>query len=207
MTSKLLKGKNVYNAAQDISDTWTSQELKVCEHALYILKIIGAETFIRDVPSFEVQYRDLSIEQYRDYIEKNEEDIREVINDYKTNVVKLGNAVTKAAFGIKLTETPTGFNVINMWVLNKHNGIWPYNKNNEEELKVLIPEVIVTRKDKIQMWAANKTKLIMPVICSKQDNHHASIVNDMQLLPPLQGINCVNVRIQAKGIVNIPYKR
>ena len=227
MTAQLQQGIRVYDAIQDIPDTWSSQEMRLCEHSLNILKIIGAETFIRDVPSFDVTYSELSIVQFKDYIAQNEDDLRVLVNNNIIKLDNLANTVTKKAFGIKLTETPTGFNVNNMWVINQHNGIWPYNKDKGEELQLFIPEVTITYKDKIQEWINSKTLTMLGSLelsklstqaeflqrlRSTQDADHA-LMNENQLLPCGWGNNrvrvvvpTVNVRKPAKAIVGLQYK-
>ena len=156
LTSNILRGVKTYDAVEDIEDTWTSQDLRLCEHSLNILKIIGADTFIRDIPRFDVEYGEFGMLQYKDYIIQNETDLRTLINDFKIKTDNLASKVTNKAFGIKITATPTGYTINNMWVLNRHNLVWPYNRDmtDREELVVLLLEP--TLESKVNIWLKEK---------------------------------------------------
>lgn len=154
LTAELLQGDKSYNVLEDMETTWTSQDLKLCEHSLNILKIIGAETFIRDIPRFDIQYVSFNINQYKDYISQNEKELRTLVNDFKIQVDNLASKVTNKAFGIKIIATPTGHTINSIWVMNQNNMIWPYNRDGEEELRVRPPDPTVD--DKAKTWINNK---------------------------------------------------
>jgi len=153
LTRNLLTGEEVYDVVKDMDNLWSNQEHMLCEHTINILKIIGAETFIRDVPSFDVEFREFTIAHLTEYVTKNAIYLRTLVNDFKTPMEKIINKVTSKAFGIKIRQTPTGYTVNNMWILNQHGLIWPYNKKNDgEELTPLA----VTADAKTLRWVNNK---------------------------------------------------
>jgi hypothetical protein len=75
-----------------------------------------------------------------EYINQNEKDIRDLVNDFDISIDNLASKVTNKAFGIKVKATPTGHSIENMWVLK--DSLWPYNWdfNDREELRILVPE-------------------------------------------------------------------
>jgi len=164
LTSELLQGTRTYNAIEDIELFWTERDIRLCEYSLMILKLIGAETFIRDVPRFEILYNEFNnIKRLKDYIVQNEGDIREIVNDFKISIDNLASKVTNKAFGIEFKITPFNYTVNNIWIKNPHNlmsgsydTLWPYNYdlNDKEELKVLIPEP--TLESKAKFWTIRK---------------------------------------------------
>ncbi|CAH6419932.1 Origin of replication binding protein [uncultured virus] len=131
-----------YDATDDIRVTNKAQTNNLCWHALNILKIIGAENYIRDVPRFDVNSGEFTISHLNDYIVQNEHQIRTIVNDFKTEIkdeinvendtetpnrilseplkkgtIKLASKVTNKAFGIKFKSDVLGYMINNMWIV------------------------------------------------------------------------------------------
>ena len=189
---------DIYDAFYDIHHTWTRQDLRLCEHALNILKVVGAETFIRDIHMFEVRSNEFDISHYKDYIVQNEKELRQLVNDHKISIENLGSKITNNAFGIKFAASPTGsYNIINKWILNQHNCVWPFNKDptDREELRILVPEPSgrfnsPTVSDKVTSWIKTKVPSIdivrgPPIGTSMSINKVLSPVTPMTKVTPV----------------------
>ncbi|CAH6419378.1 Origin of replication binding protein [uncultured virus] len=160
LTRQLQQANTIYNASEDIENFWTKLDIELCENALKILEIIGATEFIRNVPRFEIRYSEFNnVTKLKDYIDKKEKELRELVNDFKIKIDNLASKITNKAFGIKFKMTPSSFVIDNMWILNPHNlmvcgypALWPHNNdlNDREELRIFIPEPTIT--DKTKTW-------------------------------------------------------
>jgi DNA polymerase IIIc chi subunit len=157
LTNDILLSEETYNVYEDIAQFWTEREIMLCENALKILELIGAETFIRNIPRFDIPYNEFNLtNRLNDFIVLKEYHLRRLINDFKSNIDKLASKITKKAFGITFNTTVIGYIVINQWILNGKL-IWPYNwddYNDREELRILIPEPTISHKSKT--WINNK---------------------------------------------------
>lgn len=114
LTSNILLAEDTYNAYEDIAQFWTERYIEFCENALKILELIGAETFMRNVPRFDIPYNESN--KLQEYIVLKEKRLREFINDSKKKPIdidKLASKVTKKAFGITFKPTPTGCTITN----------------------------------------------------------------------------------------------
>ena len=193
VTIELQQGTTIYNAPEDIDQFWQERDIRLCENALKILETIGATEFLRPVPRFEIQYNE-SNTRLKDYIVKKEHELRGLVNDFKIKIENLASKVTNKAFGIKVLMTHSGYAIDNMWILNQHNLIWPYNWDltDKEELRVLIPEPTIT--DKATLWTYN-------VVMSKQ--------GQLPVTPPTKVTPVIipvpQVRKPARAIVNCEY--
>lgn len=131
---------NNYDVIDDIIDTNKAQTNNLCWHALNILKLIGAEEFIRPINRFAVQSTEHTIDHLNDYIRQNEKQLRDIIKvfDEKICDIKLGSKVTEKSFGIKFCITENGFIITNHWIKvdvgDEPYIIWPYNNTQRDEL-------------------------------------------------------------------------
>ena len=203
LTNNLVLATDSYNAVEDITDFWTNRDIQLCENALKILELIGAYTFIKEVPRFVVPYNEFNnVNKLKDYIVLKEKEFRQSINDPKEKpspIDKLASKVTNKAFGINFDMTPTGYKVNNMWIVkNPHNLIWPFNFdfNDREELRILIPEPTIS--DKSTSWI-NK-KIHAPHIGAYVNNNNtvqaqAPVPTKIEPVP-------VHKRIPAMSIIN-----
>ena len=132
-----------YDTIKYITETNKAKINNICWHALNILKLIGAEEFIREIPIFNVNSQEFTIKHINDYIKQNDKQIRELTNEYKIEynidnnksqlqIIKFISKIINKAFGIKIDINPTGYVVDNMWIINNKN-IWPYNNSDSDE--------------------------------------------------------------------------
>ena len=129
---------NDYDVVEDIRDTDKAWTNNMCYHAMNILKLIGAEEFIRETNVFEVNSREFNKDHVEKYMEDNKVNMwRMLLKKVEEDMMKMASEITDRAFGIKIRVTEEGYTVINRWIKVNDGDeyyIWPYNKEGGEEL-------------------------------------------------------------------------
>ncbi len=120
-----------YDVIDDIKDTNKAMTIKLCFHALNILKMIGAETFIRSISVFGTVSDEFRSAHLISYGSTNEKELRDLVKDYNSDIIKLLPKVTNKAFGIKFMVDGNRYIVDNTWILNSKDVIWPMQSGEE----------------------------------------------------------------------------